>query len=162
MHIGACPQHLSPAAVTSCPRHLNRIYRDRWNFYKMQRYEAQHEQNEEQSTAAAAGSRVPLDGMYFDSSQFLENVQRTRGGGRSLAPVQEEEGRQEEEGEASIAAPSQQDVMKVKKPRSNARVDRAPAAAAGAAALVGVGVGGRGVRVGGEMSSGRSRASRIN
>jgi hypothetical protein len=122
----------------------------------MQRYEAQHEQNEERSTAAAAGSRVPLEGMYFDSSQFLENVQRTKGGGRSLAPVQEEEG------EASIAALSQQDMVKVKKPRSSARADRAPAGEAGAAALVGVGVGGRSVRVGGEMASGTLRASRIN
>jgi hypothetical protein len=100
--------------------------------------------------------------MYFDAGQFLGNLQRTQGGGRALAPVQEEEGN------APAAAPSQPNGAK--KTRLAARVDRgdaapapapAPAAKVGAAALVGVGMGGRGVRVGGEMRSGRASAPKI-
>ena len=164
-----CPSPASaPAAVTSQSCRSNRIYRERWNFYKLQRYEAQQQQAAQQGNQAAASGRVPLDGMYFDAGQFLDNLQRTQGGGRSLAPVQEEEGN------APAAAPSQPNGAK--KTRLAARVDRgdapapdpdpapapAPAAKAGAAALVGVGMGGRGVRVGGEMRSGRASAPKIN
>jgi hypothetical protein len=160
----ACRRHIppasAPAAVTSQSCRSNRIYRERWNFYKLQRYEAQQQQAAQQGNQAAASGRVPLDGMYFDAGQFLDNLQRTQGGGRSLAPVQEEEGN------APAAAPSQPNGAK--KTRLAARVDRgdaaapaAPAAKAGAAALVGVGMGGRGVRVGGEMRSGRASAPKI-
>jgi hypothetical protein len=120
-----------------------RIYRERWNFYKLQRYQAQQLQAEGEARQASSG-RVPLDGMYFDPGQFFGSVQRTQGGGRALAPLQEEEGRGLDATE-----------------RASATTEGAAASAGAAAAadmLVGVGMGGRGVRVGGGMKGSRGKS----
>jgi hypothetical protein len=132
--------------------HLTRIYRERWNFYKLQRYEAQQQHAEQEGPRSAAGGRVPLDGMYFDSNQFFGNMQRTQGGGRALAPVQDDEmnaGSTRPEGDRSARMTAIREVDTVDSGSS-------PKVAA-ASTLVGVGMGGRGVRVGGGIRADRGK-----
>jgi hypothetical protein len=117
-----------------------RIYRERWNFYKLQRYQLEQHQAEVDARQASSG-RVPLDGLYFDSGQFFGNVQRAQGGGRALAPLQEEE---EVSGGHGAAT------------HSSAKMEAAAAVAADS--LVGVGMGGRGVRVGRGMTASKGKA----
>lgn len=96
---------------------------------------------------------MPLDGMYFDSNQFFGNMQRTQGGGRALAPVQEDD-----EMNAGSTRPVGDRSARLAAIREGDTVDSGPSPnVASASTLVGVGMGGRGVRVGGGIRAGRGK-----
>ena len=145
-----------PLHLPLCSCFSTRIYRERWEFYKLQRYQVQQQQAQQEQTRLAANGRVPLDGMYFEPNQFFGNLQRTQGGGRALAPVQDEEvsrpdvvsSRHFGGRNARSTAISEEDV-------SDAAVSTTTANAAAAAAFAGVGAGGR--NVGGGVRAGRRK-----
>lgn len=97
---------------------------------------------------------MPLDGMYFDSNQFFGNLQRTQGGGRALAPVQEDMDRADAVSSRPVEGRDARFAAGVDEGGTAASASTANASAA--AAFAGVGMG-RGVKVGGGIRASRGK-----
>ena len=118
----------------------------------MQRLETMQQQAARPTHSAAdsdACAQVPLDGMFFASDQFYENLHRAQGGRRAMA-ASDGEGNEAvaqlsiQQGEANARLSARSDRVSA----SDIEAGLSVADGAAAAALVGIGVGGRGVRVG--------------
>ena len=92
--------------------------------------------------------------MYFDSNQFFGNMQRTQGGGRALAPVQDYVDVLDAVSSRPVVGGDTHLTDGVEEGSTAASTSTANAAAV--AAFAGVGIG-RGVKVGGGMRASRGK-----